>query len=190
MSDYTAIADASETLVKLIADNISSISEAEITLSSPDEMKEGQKLSVFLYQITEDIHEKNQMLQAAGSDRLKRPPITLNLFYIITPNSKELKENHMLIGRIIQLFYDSSILRGPVLRGSLAGEELKLLLSPVSFDDINKIWTVLLKTKPYKLSVCYTVTPVRIDSTHDQGTTRVKEKVLESYLIRGKSLDK
>jgi hypothetical protein len=43
----------------------------------------------------------------------------------------------------MQIFHDNSILRGSVLPDSLVGEELKLILTPLSIDDLNKVCTVI-----------------------------------------------
>jgi hypothetical protein len=61
MSEYTAILYVGETLIRLLWDNmkdkheVSSIiqSEDQITLSSPEEIGSGKKLSLFLYRIAE-----------------------------------------------------------------------------------------------------------------------------------------
>ncbi|HID19654.1 MAG TPA: DUF4255 domain-containing protein [Methanophagales archaeon] len=82
MSDYTAIADVGETLKKLLWDNIKDDapantiieSEDQITLSSPEEIEPGKKLSLFLYQVTENAYLKNQEMQSVNSTKLKYPP--------------------------------------------------------------------------------------------------------------------
>jgi hypothetical protein len=38
----------------------------------------------------------------------------------------------------MQIFYDNAILRGSVLHESLVGEELRLILNPLSMDELNK----------------------------------------------------
>nr|QNO51039.1 hypothetical protein EDLMLJLI_00032 [Methanosarcinales archaeon ANME-1 ERB6] len=195
MSDYTAIVDVGETLKKLLWDNIKedntakSIIESEdqITLSSPEETEPSKKLSLFLYQITENVYLKNQEMQIVNSTELKYPPLSLNLFYLVTPHTKKGENDHIILGKVMQIFYDNSILRGSVLQGSLADsrEELKLILNPLSMDELNKIWTVMSKSKPYKLSVCYEVTPVKIESMRERKVKRVIERELEKYQLRG-----
>ena len=190
MSDYTAIADVGKTLIKLLWDNIkddshvSSIIESDdqITLSSPDES--AKKLSLFLYQVTENAYLKNEEMQSLNSTKLKYPPLTLSLFYLVTPHSQNMASVHIILGKVMQIFHDNSILKGSILQDSLVGDELRLILNPLSMDEQNKIWTVISKTKTYKLSVCYEVTPVRIDSMREREVTRVTERELEKYMIR------
>ena len=183
MSGYTAVLYVGETLIGLLWDNIkedpelSSIIESEdqITLSSPEEMGSGKKLSFFLYQITENDYLKNQDMQAVDSTTVKYPPLTLSLFYLVTPNTQNPESDHRLLGKVMQIFHDNTILRGSVLHESLAGKELRLVLNPLSIDDLNKLWSVISKSKPYKLSACYEVTPVRIESTRERKVRRVTE---------------
>ncbi|MCK4734984.1 MAG: DUF4255 domain-containing protein [Methanophagales archaeon] len=190
MSDYNAISDVGKTLIKLLWDNIkddshvSSIIESDdqITLSSPDES--AKKLSLFLYQVTENAYLKNEEMQSLNSTKLKYPPLTLSLFYLVTPHTQNMASVHIILGKVMQIFHDNSILKGSILQDSLVGDELRLILNPLSMDELNKIWTVISKTKTYKLSVCYEVTPVAIDSMREREVTRVTERELEKYMIR------
>jgi hypothetical protein len=82
----------------------------------------------------------------------------------------------------MQIFHDNAILRGSVLHESLVGEELRLILSPLSTDELNKIWSIVSGSKPYKLSVSYEVTPVRIKSMRVREVRRVTELGPGKYL--------
>ena len=193
MSDYTAIADVGKTLKKLLWDNIKddntakSIIESEdqITLSSPEEIESDKRLSLFLYQVTENDYLKNQEMQSVNSTKLKYPPLSVNLFYMVMPHTQNREKDHIIVGKVMQIFYDNAILRGSILQGSLAGDELKLILNTLSIDELNKIWNVMSKSKPYKLSVCYEVTPVKIESMRERKVKRVIERELEKYQLRG-----
>jgi hypothetical protein len=184
MSDYNAISYVGETLRKLLWDNIKDdsqvspiiVSEDQITLSSPDESD--KKLSLFLYQVTENAYLKNEEMQSLNTKKLKYPPLTLSLFYLVTPNTPNRNNDHIILGKVMQIFHDNSILRGSALHENLVGEELKLILNPLSVDDLNKLWNVISKSKTYKLSVCYEVTPVAIESMREREVTRVIKREL------------
>ena len=186
MSDYTAIADVGETLKKLLWDHLKGdsvtksiiASEDQITLSSPEEVESDKKLSLFLYQVTENAYLKNKEMQIVNSTKQKYPPLSLNLFYLITPHTQKRESDHIVLGKVMQIFHDNSILRGSVLQGSLVGgrEEIKLILSPLSVDELDKLWNVIFKSKPFKLSVCYEVTPVWIESMREREVKRVTER--------------
>jgi hypothetical protein len=181
MSDCNAISDVGKTLIELLEDNIeddSLIGLNQITLSSPEEIESGKKLSLFLYQVTENAYLKNEEMQSLNTTKLKYPPLTLSLFYLVTPLTQNMASVHTILGKVMQIFHDNSILRGSVLQGSLVGEELRLILTPLSVDDLNKIWNVISKSKTYKLSACYEVTPVRIESMREREVTRVIKREL------------
>jgi hypothetical protein len=192
MGDYTAIAEVGATLEKLLWYNIKddatarSIvkSEDQITLSSPEEAESNKKLSLFLYQITENAYLRNQEAQAVNSTKLNYPPLSLSLFYLVTPLTQNSENDHIILGKVMQIFYDNAILSGSMLHENLVGEELRLILTPLPVDELNKIWGVIAKSKSYKLSVCYEVTPVRIESMREREVTRVIEREVEKYMMR------
>lgn len=188
MSDYTVIADVGETLTYLLRESMQGlITPASIVLSSPGEF-EGQdypRLSLFLYQVVENAHLKNQERQALNSTTLQYPPLTLDLYYMLTSygspqiadRTDRAIEEHKVLGRAMQVFYDNAIIRGSVLKGSLAGtsEELRLTHHPIPLEELNRLWNSF-PDKPYKTSVCYLVTPVRIDATRQMEVRRVVER--------------
>ena len=184
MSNYEAVSDVGKILIRLLEDEIDEEelfgtivkSPTQIVQSSPEEITNDEFISVFLYQVTEDTYQKNQGMQAVDADTAKRPPISLNLFYLITANADTTEKNNIIIGKVIEIFNNNPVLRGPALYDtSLDGESLNLIFNPLSLDEINKIWIMLSKSKPYKLSVYYEVTPVRIDSSVESMTSRVRE---------------
>lgn len=188
MSDYAAIADVSDTLKKLLWENMKTDpkiypdiigSEDDITLSSPEEMGEGdsKKLSLFLYQITECPHLRNQEMQRVDSTKLKHVPLELVLFYLVTPNTEDIKKDHILIGKVMQTFSDNAVARGSILQGGLAGtkEEIRITIYPLPFEDLFHLWQSF-SEKSFKLSVCYQVTPVEIESTREIEAKRSVEK--------------
>ncbi|WMW25096.1 DUF4255 domain-containing protein [Methanolobus sediminis] len=198
MGDYTSIAEVGETLIDLLRDNLDSRVRDSIVLISPGEIETGDniRLSLFLYQITENTYLKNQEMQANDPfdpTRLRLPPLNLDLYYVLTSypsntiqdKTERAKEEHSLLGRAIQILNDNSILKGSALRGSLAecNEELHLNIAPISLDDITRIWSTF-QNKPYRPSVCYLVTPVKVESTRQKEDKRVTERKLEKSLIR------
>jgi len=193
MSDYIVIADVGDTLKKLLWENIKTDSrihpdiidsEDDITLFSPEEMDTGdtKKLSLFLYQITENPYLKNQEMQSTNSVMLKYSPLALDLFYLITPKTNDRKKDHILLGKAMQIFYDNAVIKGSILQGTLAGttEELRVILYSLPFDEMIRLWQSF-PEKPFRLSVCYQVTPVTIDSTREIEAKRVVEKETGYY---------
>lgn len=164
-------------------------------LFSPGEIEDNDdvRLSLFLFQVNENIHMKNQEMQIVDPTRLKYPPLNLDLYYMLTsyPSSgiqdktERTKEEHSILGRAMQVIYDNSILNGSVLRGSLAenNDELHISLFPLSMDDTTKIWTTF-QDKPFRPSICYLVTPTKIESTRERETQRVVERNLTHHVMK------
>lgn len=189
MSDYRAIADVGETLIALLKDNMKDLIPADsIILASPGDIdaKDNVRLSLFLYQIFENAHLKNQEMQVTDPTKVTFSPQILELYYMLTSHvssgeqdkTEKTLEEHKVLGRAMQVLHDNSILSGSFLKGNLnRNDELHIALTSPTLDDLTKIWTTF-AGRPFKSSVCYVVTPVRIDSTRTMSVQRVIDKKL------------
>jgi hypothetical protein len=91
----------------------------------------------------------------------------------------------------MQIFHDNPVIPDKYFptNGSLkAIDEIKILLYPLSLDDLTKIWNAF-QEAPYRLSVGYMVTPVLIDSTKEAA---IAQRVIDKESIHGyvKKLEK
>lgn len=135
------------------------------------------RLSVWLYQVTENEFVKNQpMLRANGHGELRLPPLTLNLYYLITPFTGNRLNDHQLLGKILQVFYDHAIVYLPD-QGDGVVEELRITLCRLTLEELTRIWEAL--REPYRLSVCYQVRVCHIESQRVVGAGRVLESIGE-----------
>jgi hypothetical protein len=185
MSNYYAVADVGRALIDLLWESIGADealkndtglkSESQIALSTPENLTDNDKLSVFLYQILEDTYQRNQGALAISPDKTRAPPMSVCLFYMITANTKNEQKDQILLGKVMQVFNDHRVLRAPFLQGNLAGEVLEILFNPLNIDDINKIWSVISKSKPYMLSVYYEVARLKIESIRVDEVRRTVE---------------
>lgn len=190
ISDYNAVRDTGRSLIKLIWDNVQDDepwrkntgldSEAQIVLSSPEELGEQLKLSIFLYRIEEDTYIRSPGWEEIEGNadpiaRFRGPAMNLRLFYMITPHAKQDEINHIIIGRVLQIFNDNPILKAPFPQGSLSGTELKLIFIPLSIDDMNKIWGIISRSKTYQPSLYYEVSGIDIESSRVIQTGKVLE---------------
>ncbi|MCP5107166.1 MAG: DUF4255 domain-containing protein [bacterium] len=191
MSDYTVIANVGETLKTLLWDNIESdarlnpeiiASKNEITLASPDKLgaENATRLSLYLYRVIENPFMKNREMQNGFHPETTTTdvPLTLDLFYLITPDTGDVEKDHILLGKTMQVFYDNGIVSGSVLEGdALKGtaEKLRIQLYSLPFEEIINLWQSF-SEKSFLLSTCYQVTPVSIDAVPREETQRVVEK--------------
>jgi len=193
MSDYPVIADVGNTLKKLLWENIKNDAkvnsiidaEANITLESPAEMQtdNNKKLSLYLYRIVENQFLKNQEITNNDPEKIKSNPLAIDLFYLVTPGTADREKDHILLGKVMQVFHDHAVVRGSILTGdTLVGSDvqLRLVFYSLPFEEIIQLWQSF-SEKSFHLSVCYQVTPIRIDSTREIEAKRVKEKRNEYY---------
>jgi len=178
VADYTVIGDVSDSLVAVLREQLlADVSLApkftdagSITLAPPvDDPQElgAAALSIYLYRILEDPHLKNQTFVPGNGGRLRRPPLTLDLFYLITPLLKEPKDQQIVLGKVMQVLYDRATLEGPDLGGGLAGgdDRVRVIFNPVSLEEAARVWQALETT--YRLSVCYMLRVALLDSTRE-----------------------
>lgn len=209
MGDFTVIGVTSKVLKSLIFLNLkktfnTSFSIDNISLSSPKEIEQegigSVRLSLFLYQIVENAYTKNRPMRNLGTGEVSYPPLSLNLYYLVTPYASENQEikvwdMHTVLGKAMQAFYDNSVLKGPNLLDVLKEVQLEdyyqkiehicITLKSLSLDDLTKIWNSL--DTPMNLSVGYEVRVIMIESERKKTVSRIVEKNDDYYQKVGKS---
>lgn len=201
MSKYEVIKAVDETLRTLLWENkdttISSIlgssDERRISFQPPfhlmkDTEPDQDYLSLFLYRVVENGEMKNRSLEHQNGNLFQYPPLSLNLFYLITPLTKDNtspEKAHILLGKSMQIFYDNAVIKGSALKGVLKDttEELRIILNPISMEDITKLWSSFMR--PYHLSVSYEVKVVYIDSERQTEAERVRRKQIQYKQLTG-----
>lgn len=151
-------------------------SEAEIVFTNPTETARNaaNKLSLWLYQVTENEFVKNQPPERTnGKLAVQETPLALNLYYLATPFAPSEESNLLILGLTLRVLYDNAILP---LQNPADGvfEELRIVLCRLSLEELTRIWEAL--REPYRLSVCYQVRVMRIDSQRISQRARVVEQ--------------
>jgi hypothetical protein len=178
MGDYTVLAEAGESLINVLWEEIqidpqiSSLidNENRISLDSPFDLQDNDsvKLSIYLYRITENASTKNQFPVQGNGVQLRKPPLTLDLHYLVTPLVGTVTDQQIILGKVMQVFYDRAILQGTDLTGSLAasGQEVRLILNPVALEETTRVWQAM--EMSYRLSLVYLVRVAMVDSRREQ----------------------
>ena len=187
LSDMT-IANVEETLITLLRNNLEDLvdnpDEQIVSLSPADVVDRQIRLTLFLYSVVETPSLKNEPFSLSSSRELRFPPLSLDLYYMLTCYPSENQnltdrtlDTRKMLGRAMRVFYDNGILSGTILQGDLAGtqEELRISLNPITVEDLTRIWSVFPDTS-YRTSVSYLVTPVRIRSERLARRQRVVSK--------------
>jgi hypothetical protein len=185
MSDYKVLAEVGQSLINVLWEQIEADPDlvalinnsSLISLESPAEHQENSSdpslLSVYLYRIVEDSYMKNRVQVEGPGGSVRKPPMSLDLYYLITPLLKAPRDQQIVLGKVLQILYDRPTLEGPDLAGTLAtsGEVVRVIFNTVPLQEVSWVWQAL--ETPYRLSVTYTVRVTLLDSTEQQFRQRV-----------------
>jgi hypothetical protein len=175
IAGYTGIADVSNSLLKLLRDNMEHelIAKPElIGMCSPEEENDF-RLILYLYHIEANYDYRNV------PPRTSLVPLTLDLYYLMTAkssaeiNSRSLDENTIL-GNAMLIFHENPILSASSLEGSLAenNDEIKITM----IDTDKHLFSSKIKESEkllYRNVVCYKVGPVFIGGSGPISGRRV-----------------
>jgi len=187
MANFTVLRHVNEALKKILKEGISELSdENSITFDSPAEIEStiSPRLSVFLYQILENTYLRNAEAIPVGTTQMQSPYLVVDLLYLFTPYAQDRETEIMILEKLMQIFYDKSVLREDQLKKS-GNEEIRIIPNSLSLEELNKLWGIF-PNKPFKLSVSYMLTPVRIVLEKIYSISRVTEKEIKLYFIEGK----
>lgn len=170
MATPDAIASVGDTLVSLLQTGLSGLVDpGSIFLSSPSEFRDfaprQPAVTIFLYSVGINGEMRNAPRRPLPSGELRRPPLPLELRFLITPWTQIIRDAYRIIGAIALLLSDRAVLRF----GDLLGDEVwapddtvELLLESLPVDDHYDIWDP--SEVPYRLSLAYLARVVGIDS--------------------------
>ena len=189
-----AIQDTSNTLITLLKTNIAELNDQNAVVASPVEVRDQPdvRLTLYLYSIVENCELKNEEWLVVNHTQSRKSPLSLDLYYLLTVYPAGIQaggnfhdanlESHRTLARAMRVFYDNGIVAGSALQGSLRGTDpdqaLRVTLNPITVEDLTRIWSVFPEAS-YRPSVCYLVSPVRIDSEELTSTQRVVDRQLD-----------
>ncbi|MBX9395818.1 DUF4255 domain-containing protein [Streptomyces sp. TRM72054] len=198
MSNALAIAHVTQALALLIETNIGPETDMAVKVEArrpPAEPSVDQPaISVFLYQVTPNVSQRNNDLPTRAGDGtlIKRPAAALDLHYLISAYGDENElVGQRLIGSVVRTLHEIPILPKDIIE--LAGEKPYLATSDLAeaaqrvrftptvmdIDETSKLWGMLHQT-PYALSVVYQAALVLIDGRE----TPVPRKPVERADVR------
>jgi hypothetical protein len=181
VSTSLAIAAATNALRSLLEKGIraldADLQALDVTTVAPDVALKDEKppptLNLFLYQTAINAAWRNLDMPQVKSGEGGRPPLALNLHYLITPYPKDDGQasvrNHRILGAAMSVLHDHPVLlpgdiANPPDDGGLPDqfERLRITLLPLSIDEMSKLWSALQTN--YRVSVAYEVTVLLIES--------------------------
>jgi hypothetical protein len=177
MSSSKVISEVSELLANLLRDGNNVGVEVQSPVDTPQKKAE---LSLWLYQVTPNAYLRNSPnVRVRGEEFEEITPLSLDLYYLLTPVLEHEIDNQRSLGRALQLLYDNSVLTlrlvDPASNPPTEDvEELHINICQRSIEELAKVWEAA--QKPYRLSVCFEVRVVRIDSERRPPAGRVRDR--------------
>ncbi|HEX5736448.1 MAG TPA: DUF4255 domain-containing protein [Blastocatellia bacterium] len=168
MAGFDVISDVSKTLANLLLPAMDvlglsvDVQVHDLQVIPPN----ASLLTLFLYEVVEDPSARNRPRRRAvdaGSITISKPPMALLLRYLLTAWNADQGTNQNILGRALQVLYETPILSGPQLTGELAKTDvaLKITLAQLSLEERARAWHAI--QKPYRLSLVYEVRVVPLD---------------------------
>lgn len=181
MGRYTMIADVGEKLVSILQRELVPAvlpNPNEVGLCSPEDHGD-ISLGLFLYDVKESEEVRQQGAAVIKKEKLMKPPIYLNLYYMITAYSGgdiryKLTQEQRILGKVMQTFYDYPMIPlEEVDKDAFNGMDLRIQMQKISIDEKSRIWNF--PNVGNKLSLFYKVSPVAIESELTSDMTRVTD---------------
>ena len=170
MSVSSALGLVSASLRNLLLGEMQLTPAVPVTIMAPDEPGGDQRINLFLYKIEENPFLKNEewTLKPGNSNQLVPPPLSLNLFYLMTPYAKNDPQTgnataHEILGEAMRVFYENPVIPQNHLEADLktAREEFKIVYSALDPEELSRLWTTF--AQPFRLSVRYQISTVQLD---------------------------
>lgn len=193
MSDALAIAGVTAVIQSLLTGLQSALLaalgvNAEVTSIPPEHVPQGDndgpRINLFLYRVAHNAAWRNVALpsvDARGRSMIARPPLALDLHYLVTAYGNDALHTEILLGHAMQRLHENpvlardtiaTILGAPssvpalnALRSTGLSEQLEMIkITPAALglDELSKLWTALKAN--YRPSAVYQATVVLIES--------------------------
>lgn len=173
MADYRAIAAAGAALAGLIRDRfprdefgsaIDAVPYRSADFAEP--MKDG--FSIFMYRATINGTRRNTGYRRGPDLTRLRPSLALDLYFMVTPWSGDALQQLRMLGWVMRMFEDLSVLNSSHLNHYLGGrdvflanENVEIVNEPLALADYLTLWDRLANLPP---SATYVLRMVMLDS--------------------------
>jgi len=174
MANYRAIAATSTALAGLIRDHYPRAefgAGLDIQLYQTRDFEEPmlEGFSIYLFRVAINGAVRNLTLRRSPDGRKFKPSLPLDLYYMITPWAQDIERQHRMLGWVMRMLDDTSVLSAGHLNHYLPetdtfrpNEGLEIICEPLSLTDYLTLWDRLRPRLP--ASATYALRMVLIDS--------------------------
>lgn len=125
-------------------------------------------ITLYLYRVAMNVTRRNLPPRVLPDGRRLRPPLPVDLYYMLTPWARDAEKQHDLLGWAMRVLEDTPILPANYLNQFRANtfnpnETVELVADPLSVSDTNSIWNGF-KPNQYP-SVAYVARLILLEST-------------------------
>lgn len=170
MSVSTALGLVSSSLRNLLVGEMRLNPAVPVTILAPDEAGGDQRINLFLYKVEENAFLKNQDwgLKPGNANTLVPPPLSLNLYYLMTPYARNDAQTgnataHQILGEAMRVFYENAVIPNNYLETDLktAREQFRIVYNALDPEELSRLWSTF--AQPFRLSIRYQVSTVQLD---------------------------
>lgn len=193
MADYTVIEAVSRALQRVLTNALATVGgvvppSAVLHNLRPPPGGQPPVLTLFLYEVSEDPTVRNRdpvrtLEQVDGGQqyRVTRPPLGLELRYLVTAWANDRNTEQLMIARTMQFLYERQVRRGADLDPQLDLPLLSITLAPLTLEERTRVWWSI--QQPYQLSLNYEVRLVDVDVSGGDAdlATPVRERQLDAF---------
>jgi hypothetical protein len=174
MATFQAIAATGQAMLGLLADGCPkpefANSQFELYQLSNFQSPMEEGISLYLYRVAVTGARRNLPPSLGPDGRRYRPPVPLDLHYVVSAWARSAVKQQRLLGWTIRMFEDVPILPtgllnhyGPESEIFKPGETVELLLDTLTLQDWNNLWSPTKSSPP--LSVGYVARMIGIESS-------------------------
>jgi hypothetical protein len=161
MATPGVVRDMGETIMALLQAALSGIvAPTNVRIATPDSFHELEPTpqptcTIFLYRVAVNSVMRNGPRLVLGGGATSRPLLPIDLCYLITPWAKDPRDEHLMLGTILQGLYDRAELGPADLTGTswAPDDSVQLVLETLTLEEHFCIWDTV--DMPYRLSLTY-----------------------------------
>jgi len=161
MAGPNVVRDMGETLVALLQAALSGIvAPANVRVATPDSFHDLEPTpqptcTIFLYRVAVNSVMRNGPRVVLAGGATSRPLLPVDLSYLITPWARDPRDEHLMLGTILQGLYDRAELGAADLTGTswAPDDTVQLVLETLTLEEHFCIWDTV--DMPYRLSLTY-----------------------------------